>query len=121
MQLKAIEPAAATELKQTRAVVGVTGDVNLESLIPAANGWTYEVSHTRTKSNGLSFREGVRGDRLSFALGYDPSAPYGNQPDEYVYNGSFYEPVATLLPNGACDATGAAELLMQMFLKAVFL
>ena len=49
----------ATEFKQTRAVVGVTGDLNLESLIPAANGWTYEVSHTRTKSNGLSFREGV--------------------------------------------------------------
>ena len=26
----------------TRAVV-ITGDLNLESLIPAANGWTYEV------------------------------------------------------------------------------
>lgn len=98
----------ATEFVQTRGVVGVTGDVNLESLIPAANGWTYEVSHTMTKSNGLSFREGVRGDRLAYSLGYDPSAEYGNQPDEYVYNGSFYEPVSTLLPNGACDPTGAA-------------
>ena len=99
----------ATEFKQTRAVFGLTGDLNLESIIPAANGWTYEVSHTKTKSNGLSFREGVRGDRLAFSLGYDPSAPYGSQPDEYEYfvAGDYYLPVATELPNGPCDATGS--------------
>jgi len=96
-----------TEFKQTRMVFGVNGDLDLESLIPSANGFTYDVSYTQTTSNGLSYREGVRGDRLAFALGYDTSAPYGTQPDEYQYNGSFYEPLASLLPNGACDATGS--------------
>ena len=98
----------STEFKQTRMVLGASGDLDLEFLIPSANGFSYDISYTQTKSNGMSFREGVRGDRLAFSLGYDPSAPYGSQPDEYSYNGSFYAPVSTLLPNGACDATGAA-------------
>ncbi|MEL0208968.1 MAG: hypothetical protein VW915_08710, partial [Gammaproteobacteria bacterium] len=109
----------ATEFKQTRAVLGLSGDLNLESIIPAASGWTYEVSHTKTKSNGLSFREGVRGDRLAFSLGYDPSAAYGNQPEEYVYfaPGDYYVPVATILPNGPCDSTGAEGTIDADVLK----
>lgn len=89
-----------TEVEQERFVVGARGDLDIN--FGEFSDWTYEVAYTSTESVGKSFRDGIRGDRLSFALGYDPSAPYGDDPSfgDWEFGG-------TLLPNGACDATGS--------------
>ena len=89
-----------TEVEQERFVVGARGDLDIN--FREFSDWTYEVAYTSTESVGKSFREGIRGDKLSFALGYDPSAPYGDDPSygDWEFGGTY-------LPNGPCDATGS--------------
>ena len=89
-----------TEVEQERFVVGARGDFDIN--FGEFSDWTYEVAYTSTESVGKSFREGIRGDRLSFALGYDPSAPYGDDPS---YGSRAFG--GTSLPNGSCDSTGS--------------
>ncbi len=95
----------STTIEQTRAVIGFSGDLNIN--FGSLSDFTYEVSHTRTDSTGTSSREGVRADRLSFGLGWDPTAAYGLNPDADQAVGGVYNPLATLLPGGACDPTGS--------------
>lgn len=95
----------STTIEQTRAVIGFSGDLNIN--FGSLSDFTYEVSHTRTDSTGTSSREGVRADRLSFGLGWDPTAAYGLNPDADQAVGTVYVPLATLLPGGACDPTGS--------------
>ena len=90
----------STEVEQERFVIGARGDLDIN--FRSFSDWTYEAAFTSTESVGKSYRDGIRGDRLSFALGYDPSAPYGDDPSygDWEFGG-------TLLPNGSCDATGS--------------
>ena len=68
----------STEVEQERFVIGARGDLDIN--FRSFSDWTYEAAFTSTESVGKSYRDGIRGDRLSFALGYDPSAPYGDDP-----------------------------------------
>ena len=69
-----------TTIDQTRAVIGASGDLNID--FGSFSDFTYEISHVRTESSGYSNREGIRADRLSFGLGWDPSDPdYGLNPE----------------------------------------
>jgi iron complex outermembrane receptor protein len=95
----------STSIEQTRAVLGFSGDLNIN--FGSLSDFTYEVSHTRTDSTGTSSRAGIRADRLSFGLGWDPTAEYGLNPESDTTVGSEYVPLATLLPGGACDPTGS--------------
>ncbi len=54
-----------------RGVVGVRGD--LPFISPS---WTFEVSGVYSRSEGTSVRRGIRGDKLAFALGVDPTADF---------------------------------------------
>ena len=99
--------SVSTEVEQERFVIGSSGDVPME--INGYNDWTYEVSYTSTESSGLSYRQGIRGDRLAFALGFDPTGPFGDNPTQGTINGSSL----TELPNGPCDATGSIGEIRQ--------
>lgn len=99
--------AVRTKVEQERFVVGSSGDIPVE--INGFNDWTYEVSYTSTESSGLSYRQGVRGDRLAFALGYDPSGPFGTNPTQGTLDGSSLTP----LPNGPCNAEGSIGEIRQ--------
>jgi outer membrane receptor protein involved in Fe transport len=99
--------AVRSVVKQERFVVGASGDITME--INGFNDWTYEVSYTSTESSGLSYRQGVRGDKLAFALGFDPSGPFGTNPTQGTLDGSSLTP----LPNGPCDATGSIGEISQ--------
>lgn len=92
--------AVKATVEQDRFVVGARGDLDIN--FKNFSGWTYETSFTSTESTGKSFRSGIRGDRLSFALGFDPSAPYGDDPS---YGG--WEFGGTKLSGGYCDPTGS--------------
>ena len=98
--------AVSTEVEQDRLVLGSSGDIPME--INGFNDWTYEVSATRTESNGLSYRSGIRGDRLAFALGFDPSGPFGDDPTQ-----GQWESALTPLPNGPCNAEGSIGEIRQ--------
>jgi len=89
-----------TEVEQERFVIGARGDLDIN--FREFSDWTYEVAFTSTESVGKSFRDGIRGDRLSFALGYDPSAPYGDDPSygDWEFGGTYLE-------NGPCDSTNS--------------
>jgi len=63
-----------TDVSQIRLVLGMKGDVTFEGY----EDWSYEVSAYRTESTGKSFRSGIRGDKLSLALGWDPSYGIGS-------------------------------------------
>jgi len=95
----------ATTIEQTRMVLGASGDLDIN--FGSLSDFTYEISHVRTDSTGTSSREGIRADRLSFGLGWDPTAKYGLNPELDVSDGDVYVPLATLLPGGACDPTGS--------------
>ena len=95
--------AVTTDVEQDRFVIGSSGDLTFP--INGFNDWTYEVSYTMTESVGKSYRQGVRGDRLAFALGFDPTGPYGDDPTTGTIDGSSLTP----LPNGPCNATGSIE------------
>ncbi len=58
---------ADVTVDQTRVVLGVKGD------LPALNNWSFDASLSYSKSNGEVGRNGIRGDRLDFALGIDPN------------------------------------------------
>lgn len=62
-----------TDVSQIRLVLGMKGDVTFDGY----EDWSYEVSAYRTESTGKSFRSGIRGDKLSLALGWDPSYGIG--------------------------------------------
>ena len=100
--------AVRTEVEQDRLVLGSSGDIPME--INGFNDWTYEVSATRTESAGLSYRSGIRGDRLAFALGFDPSGPYGDDPTQGELGTGSY---LTSLPNGPCNAEGSIGEIKQ--------
>ena len=55
---------------QTRGVLGVRGDMPFMSF-GSLDNWTFEVAAMYTLSTGESHREGVRGDRLDHALGWN--------------------------------------------------
>jgi iron complex outermembrane receptor protein len=95
----------ATTIEQTRMVVGASGDLDIN--FGSLSDFTYEISHVRTDSTGTSSRDGIRADRLSFGLGWDPTAKYGLNPELETNDGVAYVPLATLLPGGACDPTGS--------------
>ena len=92
-----------SEVEQERFVIGARGDLDIN--FRSFSDWTYEAAYTSTESVGVSYREGIRGDRLSFALGYDPSAPNGDNPGYGDAIGRGFG--GTYLPNGPCDATGS--------------
>ena len=57
--------------EQYRGVLGIKGD------LPAlGSSWTWEVSGVYSRSEGSSIRNGIREDRLAFALGLDPTADF---------------------------------------------
>jgi len=57
--------------EQYRGVLGVRGDLPF-----IGSSWTFEVAGTYSRSKGISTRNGIREDRLAFALGLDPTADY---------------------------------------------
>jgi len=61
-----------TDVEQVRLVLGMKGDLTIDGY----EDWSYEVSAYRTESSGVSSRAGLRTDKLSLALGWDPSAPF---------------------------------------------
>ena len=64
----------AVDTTQTRILGGVRGDlpgINFGSL----SDWEFDSSLSYTWSKGISEREGVREDRLNFALGVNPLVP----------------------------------------------
>jgi iron complex outermembrane receptor protein len=63
------------EQEQLRFVGGVKGDLPFLSAGPL-NNWTFEASGSYSKSKGKSFRQGIREDKLAFALGVDPTADF---------------------------------------------
>ena len=82
-----------TTIDQTRAVIGASGDLNID--FGSFRDFTYEISHVITESSGYSNREGIRADRLSFGLGWDPSDPdYGLNPDLDTTVNGVYVPLA---------------------------
>ena len=95
-----------TTIDQTRAVIGASGDLNID--FGSFRDFTYEISHVITESSGYSNRVGIRADRLSFGLGWDPSDPdYGLNPELDQTIQGVYVPLATPLSGGACDPTGS--------------
>ena len=72
--VKGDRTAVSTDVSQIRLVLGMKGDLTFEGY----EDWSYEVSAYRTESTGKSFRSGVRGDKLSLALGWDPSYGIGS-------------------------------------------
>jgi iron complex outermembrane receptor protein len=57
--------------EQYRGVLGVRGDLPF-----IGSSWTFEVSGTYSRSKGVSTRDGIREDRLAFALGLDPTSDF---------------------------------------------
>jgi len=106
VSVKGDRTQVVTTIDQTRAVIGASGDLNID--FGSFRDFSYEVSHVRTESSGYSNRVGIRADRLSFGLGWDPSDPdYGLNPELDQTVGESYVPLATPLPGGACDSTGS--------------
>lgn len=95
--------------EQTRIVGGVKGDLPMFDSGPFSN-WTFDLSGSYTRSEGNSVRNGVREDKLAFALGIDPSADFDGDgiidnngdglADDYNQN-VFFPPTVT-----PCDASG---------------
>ena len=71
--VKGDRTAVSTDVSQIRLVLGMKGDLTLDGY----EDWSYEASAYRTESTGESFRSGIRGDKLSFGLGWDPSYGIG--------------------------------------------
>lgn len=93
-----------------RGVIGLKGDLEFINF-GAGNDWTFEIAGVYNHSKGTSVRRGVRGDKLAFALGIDPTADYtGNlTPDDNkdgVADQYDYNLTAPPLTNGACNAAG---------------
>lgn len=94
--------------EQYRGVVGVKGD--LPFISPS---WTFEVSGTYSRSEGSSIRQGVREDKLAFAIGIDPTADFDGDgvadnngdgvADDYDDGVDFFG------GNTPCDATSLAN------------
>jgi iron complex outermembrane receptor protein len=57
-------------IENTRLVGGVRGDIPYLNY-GSFSDWSFEASFTYSQSNGISAREGIRDDRLNFALGND--------------------------------------------------
>lgn len=63
--------------EQYRFVGGVKGDIPfVNNSGSSLNNWTFEVAGVYSESVGKSFREGIREDKLAFALGIDPTADF---------------------------------------------
>ena len=60
---------ADVDIDQTRAVVGLRGDIPGLSFGTVDN-WSFEIAGIWSKSSGTSQRQGIRGDRLDLALGW---------------------------------------------------
>lgn len=93
-----------------RGVLGLRGDLGFINF-GVGNDWTFELAGVYNHSKGTSVRRGVRGDKLAFALGIDPTADYtGNlTPDDNgdgVADQYDYNLTAPPLTNGACNAAG---------------
>lgn len=71
--VKGDRTAVSTDVSQIRLVLGMKGDLTIDGY----EDWSYEASAYRTESTGESFRSGIRGDKLSFGLGWDPSYGIG--------------------------------------------
>ncbi|WP_126176268.1 TonB-dependent receptor domain-containing protein [Tsuneonella rigui] len=64
-----------TRLEQYRGVLGVRGDLPFIN-ISGDNDWTFEIAGVYSHSRGTSVRNGIREDKLAFALGLDPTGDY---------------------------------------------
>jgi len=104
--------------EQYRVVGGFKGDIpwlNVGSL----SNWTFEASGVWSKSVGQSYREGIREDKLAFALGIDPTADFDG--DGIIDNNGDgiaddYDPNLDIFANfgdpqgiDACDASALAN------------
>jgi len=65
----------STTQKNLRLVGGVKGDLPALSFGEMSN-WSFESSISHSTSKGTSERQGIREDRLNFALGVDPNQPF---------------------------------------------
>ncbi|WP_209348200.1 TonB-dependent receptor [Pontixanthobacter sp. CEM42] len=94
--------------EQYRGTLGVKGD--LPFISPS---WTFEVAGTYSRSEGKSIRQGIREDKLAFAIGIDPTADFDGDgvidnngdgiADDYDNNVDFFG------GNTPCDATTLAN------------
>ena len=102
-----------TVQEQYRAVAGVKGDLNLLNNAGLEN-WTFEIAGVYSESIGKSFREGIREDKLAFAIGIDPTADFDGDgivdnngdgiADDYDQGVDFFG--GSVAP---CDASGLAN------------
>ena len=88
----------ATVQEQYRGVFGVRGDLPFINF-GAGNDWTFDVSGVYSHARGTSVRRGIRGDKLAFALGIDPTVPGG-----YNYGNSSPQELAA-----PCDAASLSN------------
>jgi iron complex outermembrane receptor protein len=99
-----------TVQEQYRGVLGLKGDLPFINL-GAGNDWTFELAGVYTHSKGTSVRRGIRGDKLAFALGIDPTADYNanGTPDDNgdgIAEAYDYNLTSPPLIGGACNAAG---------------
>jgi len=71
-------------IEQTRLVGGFKGDVPFLNNLGSLSDWSFETSLTHSISKGTSSREGIRDDRLDFALGNGFAAPCTPNPGQRV-------------------------------------
>lgn len=105
--------------EQYRFVGGVKGDFNLLNKAPSLNNWTFEISGVYSESVGKSFREGIREDKLAFALGIDPTGDFDADgivdnngdgiADDYNSGVDIFTQFGDPLGIDACDASALAN------------
>jgi len=108
----------ATTQEQYRGVAGVRGDLNLLNNAGLDN-WTWEIAGVYSQSIGKSNRNGIREDKLAFALGLDPTADYDGDgivdnngdgiADDYDQNQNFFGAFGDTQVIGACNAAGLSN------------
>ena len=94
-----------TESTWQRSVAGLKGDMPFLN-VGSLSDWTFDVSITRSHSNGKASRMGIRQDRLELALGYYSNdwTPCENNISEETRLGRVNAEDTPLLPLTASDA-----------------